>query len=283
MEYFVTSEDHPYYSWQLEILIESFKQVGCQDELLIVLSQFNAPPSSGPNLVLHKRLTGFENIGRRRGFEPLNQIYNLLWCLQAGLIKQPLVYLQPDMVLRSPVTVDFSNQYPEFVFQPDPFFTLEKVEKEIGPVSKWLNKDYNLQWIPVSNFFVVNRIPIEFFELIVKRAELLATRQLMEGKQISKYTMLTAIATTFADHIENIFCRGDYSFVSPILDGTTTPIISYEQGILPEFHKSMFPYSAPAFVSFGNPLEILANLYPTPNAYYVSMLANKICNSSSKR
>lgn len=275
MEYFVTCENHPYYSWQLELLIESFKNIGCQNDLLISLSHTDASMNYGSNLIAHNRINGFENIGVRRGCNQLNKIYNLLWSLQAGHIKQPLVYMQPDMVLRNPVVVEFVNLYPEFLFYPDPFFTFEQAEKEIGPFSKWLNKNYKLQWIPISDFFIINKIPIELFVFIINRAELLAMHQLMENRPIHKNTVRAAFATSFSEYIENIFCRGDYSLVSQILDGINSPVISYEKGLLPDFHKLMFSYQAPAYISFGDPIKILSELYPTPNALYISKIATK--------
>lgn len=282
MEYFVTCESHPYYAWQLDLLIESFKNVGCQSDLLVSLSYTNAPANYGPNLATHARVNGFENIGSRRGCDQLNRIYNLLWSLQAEHIKQPLTYMQPDMVLRNPIVPEFTNLYPEFLFYPDPFFTFEQAEKEIGPFSKWLNKNYKLQWIPMSDFFVINKIPIELFTFIIKRAELLAMYQLMEGRPIHEHTVRTAFATSFAEYVENIFCRGDYSLVSPMLDGTNSPVISYEKGLLPEFHKLMFSYTAPAYVSFGDPIKVLSELYPTPNALYISKMATKNLQTRSK-
>ena len=39
MNYFVNSENHPYYHWQLELLIESFKYNKCEESLLITVAE----------------------------------------------------------------------------------------------------------------------------------------------------------------------------------------------------------------------------------------------------
>lgn len=281
MEYFVSVENHPYYCWQLELLIQSFKENCCENDLAVILSQSNAPQNIGKNLLEHKRLYGYQNIGDVRGYKPLNQIYTLFWALQAKQISQPFVWMQPDMVLRSPLDISFSN-YPEFVFYPDPFFTLKKAEKEIGPFQDWLQKNYVLNWIPIGSLVACHQIPPEFFELVAKRTELLVVKQLMNNQRVSNKTMNVALATILSDHVENIFCRGDYSLVSAAMDGTNSPIISYEHGIPPDFHKSMFAYPPPAYVSFGDPIKILSETFPTPNAHYISMLAGKNLHSRNK-
>lgn len=279
MEYFVSTENHPATSWQLELLIQSFKEHNCEDKLKIVLSESNAIPNIGKNLIEHKNIFGYFNIGEIKGYKPLNQFYNLCWALQAKQISQPFTFMQTDMVLRSPLNIHFSN-YPEFVFYPDPFFTLEKAEEEIGPFQKWLK--IKLQWVPVGSLFVAHQIPNDIFNLVAKRAELFALRQLMDGREISNKTVNVALASVFSEHSDNIFCRGDYSLVSSIMDGTNTPVISYEHGIPPDFHKSMFLYPAPSYVGFGDPIKILSEIFPTPNAHYVSILAGKNLQSRNK-
>lgn len=282
MEYFVSAESHPSSSWQLELLIQSFKENKCEDKLSIVVSELDVPQNAGKNLAEHKRLFGYKNIGDIRGYKPLSQIYNLLWALLAEQVRQPFVYLQPDMVLRSQIDIRFSD-YPEFVFYPDPFFTFEKAQEEVGPFHKWLKIDtYHLQWVPVGQLFISNQIPLEIFNLVAMRTELFVVHQLLNNKPVSEQTLQVALATVLSDYVNKILCRGDYSLLSPIMAGSNSPFISYEHGILPDFHKSMFSYLPPAYVSLGDPIKILSETYPTPNAHYVSKLAEKNLHSRNK-
>jgi len=281
MEYFVSVESHPYYCWQLELLIESFKENKLSNALVVVMSELDAPQNIGKNLIEHKRLHGYQNIGDARGYKPLSPIYNLFWTLQSKQLEQPFVYMQPDMVLRSEPNIQFSN-YPEFIFSPDPFFTFEKAEAEIGPFCKWLNSDYSLNWLPLGSIFVANKIPIELFNLVAMRVELLAIKQLIDNKPISNLTIKTAFSTVLSDYSENISCHGDYSLVSDIMDGTNSSFISYENGLLPDFHKSMFLYSTSSHIAFGDPIKILSNTSTTPNSHYVSILAGKNLQSRNK-
>lgn len=279
MDYFVTAENHPYYQWQIELLIESFKQTKCEKDLLVVLAEnkkFNKPLFF-KNISNNKRIIGFKNIGEKRGFVPLNQLFYMAWAFQFGKIKQPFAVIQPDMIFRKPISIEFKD-YPECVFYPDPFFTIDTVIKNVGPFWEWANKsksEYATRWIPLGSIFVLNNIQNNFFELVISRAELLCTYQLMTQGKIWEKTIQLAISLTLSDLVDNVFSRGDYSLVSPILGGTDTAFISYENGLLPDFHKSMFAYATKNLVSFGNPLQILSQNFSTPNAHYVSVIAEK--------
>ena len=285
MEYFTSAENHSYYHWQLELLIESFKEIQLEKNIVVSLSKSNSfqNPLFLNNIIKHKRIQGYENIGNIRGHDPLNKLYSLLWTLRSGLIKQPLFYLPTDVVIRSEPDIQF-GEYPEFVFYPDPFFTIDTAEKAVGPFWKWINKekaDYKQKWVPTNSLFAISNIPETFFHFVIHRAELFAVQQLLNNQPIWDQTIYLALATSLSDHIKNIYCRAEYSLMSNLLDGTNTPFISYAKGMLPIFHKSMFTYANIAHASFGNPIQILSENFPSPNANHVSILARKSLNQAN--
>ena len=277
MNYFVNSENHPYYHWQLELLIESFKYNKCEESLLITVAENDNTKYNCNNFVNHKRLVGYQNIGKMRGYLPLNELYGLMWATASDQIQQPFALIQPDVVLRSPLDISFAS-YSELIFYPDPFFTLDLAAKEVGPFWEWTKKnksDYESKWISLSSILVFSKIPIEIFQMVVKQAELFIVQQLINGQEIWKHTCRLALATIISEFADQISCRGDYSLVEEAMGGGNSYFISYEKGILPDFHKSMFSYLSPNYVSMGDPLKILAEKSICPNAHYLSNLAKR--------
>lgn len=277
MDYVVSAENITYYHWQLELLIESFKINQCENDLTVLLAENVDEPIHKPyfkNVFDHKKTFSHVNIGKNKGYSKLNELYGVLWSLNSNQLKSPFVMMPADMVLREPLNLNLSENYAEFIFYPNPFLTIELAEKEVGQFWEWTKKPkstYEKNWIPVSSLFISSQIPTQFFEFVIKRIELFAVQQLLAGKQIWDKTNHLALASVLSEYADKIVCRGDYSMVSSMMESTNSPFISYTDGLLPDFHKSMFNYP----VSFGNPIKILSETFPTQNSYYLSVLAQK--------
>lgn len=279
MEYFVSIENTPYYHWQIELLIESFKKQNRQKDLLVALAEANAPIQSlfWKNIQNHDRIYAHANIGNIRGFEPLNKIYSLAWAVKYNLIKQPFAYIQSDLVLRNPLEIPFLNQtVPEIVFSPCMFFTADEVEEKAGNIWPWMQKtkaEYETTWIPIGSVTVFNNVPMEVFDRAVYLCETLCVHQLEKNGKIWPLTDRLAWALNLSDFSDQIMLRGDYSLTSTMLGSDNSPFIDYEHGLPPVFNKLMFSFAPPAYTSFGDPFVVLAENAPTPNAYYISQLA----------
>src|SRR5208283_4673566 len=134
MEYFVSAEDTSYHHWQLELLIESFKAHNLQEKLVIAVASnpeeklidFTA------NLKTTKRIFMHDNIGRKRGFLPLNRPYSLFAAVSQGLVKLPVTLIDPDMILTTPVPAPKEN----IQFQLNPLFSLTYVEQNHCHIQK---------------------------------------------------------------------------------------------------------------------------------------------------
>lgn len=277
MEYFVSVENTPYYHWQLELLIESFKKNNCENELLIALAKADSPLQAAfcRNLLNHERIYGHENVGNLRGFSPLNQLYSLVWSVQFGKLNQPFAWIQPDMVLKHRLSLDLGN-YPEVIFAPDPFFTFEEAASNVGPFWDWANTtkaEIETRWVPIGPLMIFNNIPVTVFERAVTLCEALALRQLDTNNKIWEHTHRLAWAINLSDYLGQLSLRGDYNFTSTMLDGGDSPFIDYSHGMPPVFNKVMFQYKPPVYSSLGDPFKILAENSPTPNSFFISELA----------
>lgn len=284
MEYFVSTENTTYYHWQLELLIESFKHHNCHDNLLVALAenQCEIEKHFSRNIVKQKdvkkrdvsRVYGHDNIGRIRGFNPLNELYSMYWSLQYGMLQQPFAWIKPHMVLKNQIRKQ--EEYPSVTFSFDPFFTFQKVRESIGPFWEWVYKSEShceKNWIPAGSVFVFNKIPVMLFERVIVLAEALATRQLADGKEIWNQTTKLAWILNLLDFVPKINLSVDYHMTENMLGGGDIHFVDYDHGLPPVFNKSQFSYAPPACFSFGDPIRVLSEHAPSPNSHYMSELA----------
>src|SRR3990167_8898266 len=101
MDYLVCAEDTTYYHWQLELLIQSFQINNQENNLVIALaSEAGATYLDFRKLLpKHKRLIGYDNIGKQKGYRYLNRPYGVIAALTHEYIKQPFCLIEPDMVM----------------------------------------------------------------------------------------------------------------------------------------------------------------------------------------
>ena len=287
MDYFVNVENTPYYQWQLELLIESFKKNEIEDKLFIAIStdeRVKINKDFYTNISSHKRIIFVKNVGEEKGFSSLNLPYSLHVAIEKDLISQPFTVIEPDMVLNHEIKMEATDTA-DFLFDVDPFFTLENAEKNVGNFCEWFGKDrekIKKDWFPIGICYALNNFPKHFFYKVTKDAEKLALHQLLQGNKIWSNTVKLSLALNLADNLSKINARGTYDLVSQATSPSQFPFISYKQGMLPQFHKSMFSYPPPSYFSFGDPIETLSNIYYTPNIKFVSELASKSLENRKK-
>ena len=78
MKYFVSLEKDAYHDWQAELLIESFNNIALIDDLYMTtnVTEKNRYPHL-LNLLKHKNLFTFDDVGEMKGFRPINELYQL--------------------------------------------------------------------------------------------------------------------------------------------------------------------------------------------------------------
>ena len=123
MNYFVSVEDSYYHSWQLELLMESFKVLGLEDNLYISVAQSDKEYlKNNKNLALHSKKYIHKNIGRETGILKLNKWGSLYTLIENKIISLPLTVLDPDTVIYE----DIKIKDEQFMFSIDPSFVYNK-------------------------------------------------------------------------------------------------------------------------------------------------------------
>ena len=272
MDYFVSANYQPFCQWQIELLIESFKRHNRQDNLVVSLTKMDEEiihPDFNMNIVSHKRMIIHDNIGKIRGYNKLNDFYALMWAIKDGFVKQPFMVVPLDSVLFTPPP-DLPD-HPIFSYQVDPFFTPELIQKNIGEIIDITQLEEN--WPLIGNLFVFNKFPIEFFEQLIELTESLVFKQLRNNGKFWEFTDRLALNLLIHKFIGKVPLQGIYDYESDMLSNFPKHIIHYDKGLLPIFHKDMFPYAPPNYFSFGNPFKVLSENSPTGAFNYMSELA----------
>lgn len=279
MEYLLEIDFTPYHLWQTEILLQSFIKNKCQDELVININDKTNNINISNfvvNLKSHKRKTLFKNnFGEKKGFKKINKFFNVIDGLNNQTIKQPFCFLEPDMVLFKRLSIVEKN-YPQFLFSADPSFTLDYCESKVGTFCEWFDldrKNIEKNWLPIGDLQVFDKIPIFFFRKVIENNDLLCVKQLLNGKEIWEETAKVALAITVLQNLGKIGCIVDYNFLLPPESFTDSFFITYKNGIKPSFHKSMFLYAPPGYISFDDPIKVMSKLEATPANRYFSELA----------
>lgn len=278
MNYLVSAENIPYYHWQLELLIQSFKFHKLENNLLVCLSgsQSNGQPVYTKNILSHKNKKVKDNIGIKRGYPHLNILYDLYLATSNNWIAQPFAWMTASSVLYEPLELNFSNKHPEIFFSQSSFFRFENAEYHLGSfweILKQPKESYQNFWVPLGNIIVFNKIPKEFFAQTIYVAEKLCLYQILNNRPIWDQTYKCALACVIANFKENIYLEGKDSLAIHMLDHKKAPFVDYEHGMPPVFHKKLFKFNPPDYLAFGEPFQSLIDNPSTPAAHFLSELA----------
>jgi len=272
MDYFVSLEQTPFSQWQLELLIESFKKHNLQDSLVVSIAKSEGDPVNPEfiyNTFNHKRIIGHQNVGKSRGFERLNVFYGISWALKEGLLKEPFFVMPLDSVLYSQPT-DHPD-YPAISYQIDPFFTPELVVENTGKLFD--KKDLEENWPSIGDTMFFNKFPEIFFDQVIELTEKLVFRQLKESGKFWNLTDRLALNLKVQEYVGKVPILGAYDYESDMLSNFPKNFIHYDKGFMPIFHKEMFSYTPPDYISLGNPFRVLSENYPSGAFHYMSNLA----------
>ena len=258
MDYFVSIENTPYYRWQVELLIQSFKNLGLEDNLLVALAENNTPQYAGytKNLVKHPRTFSHNNHGTDVGCKEINKPYAILAALSNNLLHEPFTVLHPDMVLYRPVeekgtnNIYFTaaNENPEVKKRLQPY--IEKVLVERGDVS-------NLQWIGVNGPLIFNHVSMLFFARVMHYMEKFS-KEYPDWDGVAEAGWLMAMY----EHYNLLLFHGKYyecNLVNDLENYSDAFVVHYTEGVPPHFSKKHFMYSDPLQFTFNSndPMDVL--------------------------
>jgi hypothetical protein len=281
MEYFVSVDRKAYHDWQIELLLESFKNNFIFDKIFVGINRTlcNRYPHM-ENANIHTNTYLYDDVGRKKGFAPLNEIYQLLWLLNAKKIKNTFAVIKPHMILKR--TIEDIIPIIEsrvFLYSSDPFFTFDAALTNCGDFYKELKNTkelYQEKWFNLGNVFIINGIPDWFVQKVARTAEELITIQIINNKTIWSETVKLAWVVSLIDASEDIEVYECSELSSIMNDGRNTMFIDYEHGVPPDFNKSMFTFPPPKYISFGDPIEVISKCISTPKAHTMAKVAQKI-------
>lgn len=281
MDYFVSVNQNAYHDWQIELLIESFREHGLNNKLTVMAADLGEERyGSLCNITSHEGYIPHISLGSRRGVQKLDEIYDLMWLTEKGKIGQHFCMLKPHMVLKhGNMTHNFPLNQPSMQIAVDPYFTFEEALKCFGNFCKNQTHDeshYQKNWIPVGNAICFSNMPQSFFNRLGYLAERMALHQIMEKREVSEHSNRIALTLNIIDHIGAANISVSYNLISSMSDGGYLPLIDYSHGVPPVFNKSMFTFAPPAKMSFGDPIEVLASCKVSPNADYMSSIAQSL-------
>jgi hypothetical protein len=221
VDYFVSLIPSYESFWQIELLIESFKMLGMQDQLLIAVAT-NSETFSGPsNLLKHPRKIFFSdyNLQFKRQHPPINKILAVIAAYDQ--LSPCFAMLHTDMILCSPVPLP--EEWPQnIVFHPYP---AKETKVKFSPGFSWLGFDGVVRF---------NDVPREFFERTVVRTEALLTEHGPDW-----CAALTAWNLTANEYGNRFSFLGAHLEV-PLSASIMLPIIHYKMGLPPYFTKHSF-------------------------------------------
>jgi hypothetical protein len=277
VEYLVTAEDTPYFHWQLELLIESFKLRNLQDKLVVALAYDPYPkyPDFRRNLNTHSRVIRFDNMGRKRGYPFLNKQYGTVIAVQNGAIRQPFTLIEPDMLLHKPVPEPTEN----IGFQVRPLFTREHVESNGIRVEPYIK---SALWLPIGATYIFNGVGNDVFERATAYAEAVALDYAKASSEQPvkywRYIERVGWELSFLSFYGgSMTYKGFYSLEMSLLDHKLEHcFVHYNNGLPPDFTKVLYRYDPPEFFGGGNfPFGSFLGDNPTSVTHFAQHVARK--------
>ena len=281
MNYFVSANLKAYHDWQIELLLESFSSHLESDKLHVAFTMgghYRYPYTENINKIRNGYI--YENFGEKKGFDPLNEIYQLSHLINEKKIKMPLVVIKPHMVMKNPMSKLITvGDYRAFIYNSDPFFTFDNAVKNAGNFWEKLNKPrefYESGWFNLGNVYLITGFPDWFCSKIVRVTEDLVVDQIMKNQKVWDETVRLAWVVSIIDSAKDIDILPNFGLSAIMNEGRDAVFIDYEHGLPPQFSNSMYKYTPPKYISFGDPIEKITECEATPNAHYMSKIAKCI-------
>ena len=279
MDFFVAAELTPQNQWQLELMIESFKALNIQDNLLICFctdSADNFIPEMTKNLSVHKNTMLIRNFGQLRGCNELNKLYAIKAAIKEKRLGEKFFVLEPDMTICSEPIVDTNES--SCHFQVDPTFVPEFINQHTN-LKKYFDMEPNEiesnQWSSADFPMCFVQFPYEFFDQLIAEAEDYIFKQLYYEDKVWDRSINAILNIALYKHIGKYNAIANFDYKCSLHSKVVNKFIHYEHGYQPLFHKNMFPFNPPFYFSLGNPFKTLTEYSPTPPFQVLSNLAQK--------
>lgn len=127
MKYFVSIEKTPYFYWQTELLIESFKKLELEKDLVIAIADSKEGGKFVPKNISECDVFLHKNWIEDFNFKYINKYLSLDLVRRTRKIKPPFVVIEPDMVLLK--KIEFKNNDCDVIVSESPSNNFENFEK----------------------------------------------------------------------------------------------------------------------------------------------------------
>lgn len=244
MDHLVCIENTTYHHWQVELLIQSFKNFGLEDHLVVAIAEDFTPQFQDftKNLHQHERKFMHENVGR-----PLNRIHGIRTALDNRLIEQPFYLLHADMLLHRPIDdEDLANILYAIDRRPAPHFSQFAEGFTVNPGGAMRFKTVPRSFFASAGEYMKQLTGQYEPSLISKLGWMLAMYQyqhILEYKPAPYETTL---------HYHN----------------TVLPFIHYGDGMAPHFNKQHYLFES-HFSMGSSPFDALLSVNPNSTTDYV--------------
>jgi hypothetical protein len=281
MKYFVSVDKCAFHDWQLELLLESFNTLSLENDLCLATTtnSSNRYPFVS-NIKNHKIIYQYEDVGKLKGFRPINELFQLTTFIKDNIISMPLVVLRPHMVIKQKIEQVIKNDKSRaFIFGSDPYFTFTKAVENCGEFWECCDNDenyYRNNWFRLGSVFVLTGMPDWIVNKVIKVAESLLIHQISKSLIPWSETCRLAWIITMNDLKNNIEIIHDETLSSIMNEGKNTVFVDYEHGLPPDFNRLMYKFEPPLGLSLGDPIEALSHMISTPNAHFISKLCHQI-------
>jgi hypothetical protein len=286
LNYVTTIRNNAYFQWQIELLIQSFKEHGIEDQLFIgILDEEEQKPenvfSEPRNLINHKNTFKFNKFTNEN--LTANHIHGINEALKQGIIKQPFVSIHADSILYKPISLE--NDF-DAIFSGDYFF-LEQMNKDNIDISEHLKRisklksqfskqEINLKPMPLGSVYVFNKMPLEFFDRVLNYIKALY------NEYGDKYTDRIAWMLSFYDYLGGVNYKSTWDYEMTMLDHEReSNIIHYSKGLPPVFNKIMFyKNNNDLCTAEGNPYKVLLEHNTTTVTNYIQKIVKSYKNGN---
>lgn len=260
MQYFTSIDNTPYYHWQAELLIESFRMLEMEDQLWIGIAnpQSHALPEYTINLQSHPNKFFFDVYD---GHPALGRIYATALALKHNTLKQPFTLLDVDMALLKPIE---ENNEKDIVFhtaEED-----ERLKEVLRPKINKLLKEYRIEkdsigWMPVGHTVVFNNVDETLFFRALLWGEKIVQE---EGDDLDVERAAWIMA--FHDFLFKYNYGSSFYELALLHNDVDAPLIHYQHGLPPDFVKRNFTFEGGAIgflAAGGSPFNAILKSNPT--------------------
>lgn len=246
MQYYVGIENTPYYHWQIELLIESFKLRNIENQLVVGVKEapFENSIFDTHNITEHRNKIYFK--------EPYPSLFGMIAAQEKGILKQPFTYIHSDMLLIQQA----SEQGDENIIFHQRSYPDKKLEDTLDFLSR-----SRVPRMELGGVIVFQDVPISCFHDAWEKS-----------KTLSKYVpdpIRGGLIASFLNHSEQL-SFGSSHFESTLWQDEIKKesFLHYKHGLPPFFHKSHYKWNE-LFLCEDYPYETLLKHNPNQNTNHM--------------